>query len=347
MMQNNLGVKFPQVQTDYSIIVCTYNPQHLTFKRVLYSLSELRIPEGVTIECVIVDNNSNNSVENEDYVQEFLEQCPWAKVIEESNQGLTFARIAGVRATTAPIVVFVDDDNELDPHYLEAIHKCYSNYPCVAAWGPGNIRVEFIEPVSEWFDRNFRSLFQERNCAYFEYGCVRATWTSFYPVGTGLVILRSVLDKYCETIMVGRVTSTDRKGNSLSSGGDIQIVWEAVKQGWAAGVSPDLKVNHLIPAKRTSLSYIQRLCFGTGSSYSPALVEAWPEEECRLPQVPRLLRVYRHLLRIALQSFLRGDGYLIKVQWAKYLGEISGLAKALNSPQAVHLENLARKLNFC
>lgn len=159
---------------DFSLLVCTYNPSEQVFRRTLKSIESLVIPVDTQIECIIVDNNSSTPVIQLDYVQEFIQYCPWAKVIKETQQGLIFARIAAFQAAKNSIIVFVDD-NEVSSLYLKELVDLFVKYPSVAAWGPGNVRVELMEGVSDWFSSNCKRFFQEKHIKYTEYGCVPGT----------------------------------------------------------------------------------------------------------------------------------------------------------------------------
>ena len=63
-----------------------------------------------------------------------------------------------------------------------------------------------------------------------------ATWFTFYPIGMGQVIRRAVADNYRRGVESERLSATDRRGTSLASAGDCQIVWEAINMGLAAGM---------------------------------------------------------------------------------------------------------------
>jgi glycosyltransferase involved in cell wall biosynthesis len=309
----------------FSLLVCTYNPDEKIFGRTLKSIESLIIPEDISVECIIVDNNSPTSVEQLVYVREFLEHCPWAKVIQVTQQGLTFARIAGFRAAKNPYIVFIDDDNEVSSSYLEALVHLFGKYPSVAAWGPGNVNVEFMGDVSDWFKENFKNVFQERHVKHNEYGCIQETWTSFYPFGTGLAVRKQVLERYCSEVKSGSLSSTDRQGKSLSSGGDIQIVWEAIKMGDAAGVAPSLAVTHLIPAHRSNLDYVKRLNFGAASSYLPCLTSSFPDlKSCIVNTTPSSLSIVRSVIRRMIKYSIKFKLRLLIIDLASYLGGLSG-----------------------
>jgi hypothetical protein len=308
-----------------SILICSYNPFEKIFRRTLKSVECLIIPTDVPVECIIIDNNSTIPIGQLDYVREFLDRCPWAKVIQEMQQGLTFARIAGFHAANNSFILFVDDDNELSSTYLKAIVELFKEYSVVGAWGPGNVNVEFMGEVSDWFRERFKDLYQERHAKYHEYGLVRETWNSCYPFGTGLVLRREIMDKYCDEVKNGTLCSSDRKGKSLSSGGDNQIVWEGIKMGYAAGVAPTLVVNHLIPPNRSTLDYVKRLSFGTANSYFPSIVSSFPEMKSSvITDLPSNLAIVKTILRTTIARTIKFKFVALSIDLANYLGAVSG-----------------------
>jgi glycosyltransferase involved in cell wall biosynthesis len=334
-----------QKNPDIAIIICTFNPEDRMFLRVLQSIQVLEIAE-LTVECLLVDNNSDPAIATLDYVQAFLKVCPWAKVIVEPQQGLSFARIAGIKASSASIVAFFDDDNEVAPDYLKVAIHHLKIYPGVAIWGPGKVGVEFLDPVSPWFEKHFRSAFHEKNFQQIEYGCVGATWTNFYPAGMGQVLRRDVLEKYCQAISEGQLSFTGRKGNRLSSAEDIQIVWEAIKLGFSVGVSPELKLKHLIPAKRTTLEYIKKLTFGTASSYIPALAESFPAEKSKVAQeIPSNGKILLGIFKRIVLNLPKLSYQLLLIDLIGYLGHYVGVLQATNSKKRQWLHRVVQRLN--
>ncbi len=308
-----------------SILICTYNPDEQIFKRTLNSVASLNVPALLPIECIIVDNNSPVPIEELAYVREFLDRCSWARVITEKQQGLTFARIAGIEASSNSIGIFIDDDNEVVPTYLETITDLFSKYTSVGAWGPGNVNVEFMDSVSDWFRNNFQNVFQERHVRFNEYGCIPETWMSFYPIGTGLCVRREILEKYREEVKNGNLSSSDRKGKALSSGGDIQLVWEGIKMGLAAGVAPALSVNHLIPANRSTLAYVKRLNFGTAACALPCKYGSFPDlKSAEIPAPATTSDILQVLIKSTIKYSLKFKLNLLATDLASYLGYVYG-----------------------
>lgn len=263
---------------DLSIVVPTYNPQERIFSRVLTAIGSL-LARDPHAECLIVDNRSDPPVIDQPYVQAFLQAHPSARVAREQQAGLTFARLTGIRATTAGAIVMFDDDNVPSPEYLETARACLNDYPWVGVWGAGNIDVEFLDPVPAWLQPRARLNHNQRSTSHVKYGCVPASWQEFYPIGMGLVVRRDVAERYRHAVESGVLTATDRQGRLMSSGGDTQIVWEALKMGLAAGVHPQMQVMHLIPGHRATVKYMKRVAFGCGVSYLPALMQSFPEQQ--------------------------------------------------------------------
>jgi hypothetical protein len=332
---------------DLSIVICCYAPVEEVFSRTLAAVRNLNVPEQTQVECVIVDNNNSTPLASLPYVQAFLSETPWASIVVEVRQGLTYARLAGLAATSAPVVIFFDDDNEPAEDYLVIAARCLDQHPDVHVWGPGNTVASFDPSVGSAFREEFAELFQEREFASLQYGCVPAKWEPYYPFGTGMIARRGVLVQYRDRILGGELGSTDRSGKLLSSGGDTQIVWEAVRMGHAAGICPELKMTHVISSHRASRRYIARLLYGTGSSYLPALVESFPAERRRLgADEPSNYEIAVALCKIVAKATLRGRLGNLRIQLARYLGPAVGLINVTGAKNKQWVRTLASRLSL-
>lgn len=264
-------------EMEYSIIICTYNPDERLLKRCLNAVRGLS-NNSPTFEIILVDNNSTIPIEELSYVKDFLGSCSFAFLIKESKQGLNHARLAGVGLSKGKYIVFFDDDNEPDPNYLVRLRYLHLTYPSIAAWGPGLVSVDFIDGlVSEELEMYAREAFQERSETELIYA-KEPSWQSCYPYGTGLCVSRQILEGYADLAKSGRFNIVDRTGNQLTSGGDVQMVLYSISLGSAAGVDPELKLTHIIPGKRTSLDYLKRLTFGNSICYATCLSEVFPDQ---------------------------------------------------------------------
>jgi glycosyltransferase involved in cell wall biosynthesis len=262
-----------------SIIICSYNPDPVIFSRVLNAVARLD-PSAMNAELVLVDNNSPEPIEAK--FSGLLNTIPFPlKVIKEEKSGLTNARIAGFKNSAGEILVFFDDDNEPEPEYLTEVLSAFRQFPNAGIFGPGHITVEFIGNPPDWIPYN-KPYFQERHYESPRYACAE-DWFNFYPPGTGQSVRRIVFSRYYELVKNGILSASDRTGKSLSSAGDVQLVFEAVKMNFAAGVFPGMKLRHLISENKTNSDYLRRLLFGMSSSYPEAYAECFPHTRSVLP----------------------------------------------------------------
>jgi len=329
----------------FAIAICTYNPDLRLLTRLLSALLPIIKSGGETVEVIIVDNNSSPALNSYSEVQDFLAKAPHTQYIIEPKQGLSAARCRAIKATSSPIVVFFDDDNEPAPDYLDILSQYFEKYPNVGVWGPGHIEVEYMDAVDSWFlDHKYK--FQQRKQP-FAYGCELERWGQYCPNGTGFAVRREILNKYLEALESGMLRVTGRKGNQLSSGEDVQIVWEGMKLGFAAGMIPSLRCNHLIPASKANFSYMARQCFGTSSAYIPALLQSFPEKKEQNYNLPSKLQIYMRLTTLKLKQILRPKRkHEISFEIASYVGGLYGIANAMKSERTQEIINLAKSFQL-
>lgn len=260
---------------DYSIVICTYNPDVRLLERCIKAVASLD-STGLTTEVIIVDNNSTKPIEEYESVIEFGNKLSNFAVVKEERQGLLHARIRGIEHSKGRFIVFFDDDNEPFGDYLVQLHELIAAHPNVAAWGPGNVWVDFIDGIDDALKKDALPLFQERHEPHIAYACVRALQPC-YPYGTGLAISRPCAQEYLKRASSNEFSLTGRQGQRLSSGDDTQMVLCCIAAGYAAGISPALKTNHIIPAKRANYAYMKKLTWGTLSAHDPSIKQVFPE----------------------------------------------------------------------
>jgi len=268
---------------DFSIIICSFNPDERLLNRCLQAIANFDVEE-FNYEVILVDNNSKPLLNTFSYIQDFL-NLGHSKYLIAPEQGLVYARIKGIEEADGKYIVFFDDDNEPEKDYLIQLYKLYTLYPNVAAWGPGNIWVEFIDGIPSSIKKSTvtytKNIFQEKHESYITFANIR-NWQSCYPYGTGLSIKQQFLKGYVQKTKQGAFRATGRKGSLLSSGEDLQMVLFCINESAAAGVSPSLKTKHLIPHKRAKFGYLKRLVFGTNLSFHPSLKEVLEEYQVYL-----------------------------------------------------------------
>jgi glycosyltransferase involved in cell wall biosynthesis len=241
------------MQLSLSVILCTHNPRPDYLCRVLASLREQTLP-AEQWEFLLIDNASEQPlVERWD--------ISWhsdGKHIREDELGLTAARLRGIQESSGKLLVFVDDDNLLDPDFLEQATAISARFSVLGVFGAGILEPEFeVHPPLAL--RSHLDLLALRNAA-------SALWTNnprdaqCRPWGAGLCVSRRVANLYRQLVTdLGITAVLDRRGQRMFSGGDDVFSRVAAEIGLHFGVFPDLRITHLIHAGRLNQRHLLRL----------------------------------------------------------------------------------------
>ena len=277
-----MEMSFVNPGIDYSIVICTYNPDERLLTRCLEAVLNLDI-DGIQTEVILVDNNSRMPVESLAYVRRYLVKIPSIKTMIVPAKGLKNARIAAIKEAKGKYIVYFDSNNEPEKDYLRELKKLNDKYPQVAALGPGHVSVDFIDGIEKSIENYARDAFRERHEEAIKFSSL-PEWQACYPFGTGLCINSSLLKEYVNLAREGRFAISDTNGNQLNSGDDMQMVLLCISKGYFAGVSAALKIRQIIPGVRASYKYLQRLVFDTGISYESCIAQVFPEHVDKLKQ---------------------------------------------------------------
>ena len=244
-----------------SVIICTHNPRPDYLRQTLDALKDQTLP-CEQWELLLVDNSSKELLSG----KWDLSWHPNGRHIRENELGLTPARLRGISESQGEIFVFVDDDNVLNPNYLEKAFSIVQDKPFLGAFN-GSIKGIFeIEPP-KWI-QDFVGLMcvGEVKGDRWGYGPLLSA-RSFAPCGAGMVIRADVAKHYAESVHSsierGRL---DRTGKNFISAGDADMAMCACKLGYSVGRLEILRLDHLIPAQRLTKEYILKLVEGLAYS---------------------------------------------------------------------------------
>ncbi len=240
-----------------SVIICTHNPRQSYLAKVLAALRSQSLSTQHW-ELLLIDNKSDRLLETE----VSLAWHPHARHIREDKIGLTAARLCGIENANAPLLVFVDDDNVLQPDYLRHTIDIFQADADLGAIG-GKSLPEFETEPESWIRSVWGCLalrdFGEAALTY-RFGVDPKQHPDFAPIGAGMAIRRAAAEQYRDCILHDpKRKSFDRTGKSLQSGGDCDINLTILNAGWAVGYFPQLELLHLIPANRIDRDYLARL----------------------------------------------------------------------------------------
>ncbi len=298
-------------QPDISVIVCTHNPRADYLNRVLVGLGRQTL-SFQHWELLLIDNASKEQVAD----QFDIGWHPNGRHIREDELGLTPARLRGVAEAAAELLVFVDDDNILDPDYLEQGLRLGKEYPFLGTWG-GQCAPEFeVEPAPEL--KPYLSGLALRTTERDLWTNVAGGWSEAYPYGAGLCIRRGVMTEVQrQSTACGLRQTLGRRGQLLLSGEDYDINLTACDMGLGCGVFLTLKLTHLMPARRVTADYMLRVTYG--HAFSNALLFT---ARGKPPSDPLPTRFKRLLWK----ARLRRQRYPQRAfNWAQMIGAHDGL----------------------
>lgn len=263
------------IMHDLSVIICTHNPKIEYLRRVLEALGRQTIHPD-RWELLLVDNASREPVAG----AIDLSWHPHGRHIQELTLGLAAARLRGIEESSGPLLIFVDDDNVLEPDYLAEALRIGRECAFLGAWGSGSISLEFevqpaahLVPLLPWL-----GLRQVVRPAWSNVtSCSEAT-----PIGAGLCIRRQIGQTYLDHFRSSQVRIFGRRGESLGAHEDFEICWLACKSELGMGIFPQLKISHLIERRRVSDAHILKLVESVNQSQH-ILLHKW---ESIMPRSP-------------------------------------------------------------
>jgi glycosyltransferase involved in cell wall biosynthesis len=263
-----------------SVIICTHNPRRDYLQLVLKALADQALPHRAW-ELLVIDNASETPVASE----WSIDWHPQGRIIREDKVGLTAARLCGFAAAQGEVLVFVDDDNVLNPTYLLDVQSVFQQHPQIGAIGGKSVPQFEITPepwVAEFYKvlaiRDFGNFVQVSEVLKSDQPIF---YPNFAPAGIGLAIRREVFGSYVAQMQDDAARlALGRTGKQLTSGEDNDIVLTAMRQGWRVGYFPSLEVVHLIAADRLERNYLARLNEAATRSWVQVLgihdVRLWP-----------------------------------------------------------------------
>ena len=144
------------------------------------------------------------------------------KILQESRLGLTYARRSGAKQAQYELLLFCDDDNWLEENYIMYGFSIMQEHQEIGILG-GKSEGVFEGTKPDWFDR-----FQKAYVIGQPLPQSGLANESKYIGGAGMLI-RKTIWQLMERLSLRQMLS-DRKGNELSSGGDVEL-W-IMKMTW-------------------------------------------------------------------------------------------------------------------
>ncbi|BCX82135.1 glucosyl-dolichyl phosphate glucuronosyltransferase [Methylomarinovum caldicuralii] len=304
---------------DLSVIICTYNRCH-NLAECFRHLEAQQLDGGLDWEVLLVDNNSTDATR--DFVQDFARNTPLnLHYTFCGEQGLSHARNHGIAEARGRRLVFIDDDIQVTPGWLQAIHDTFEEHDCDAVGGRIHLEIS-LEQLPKWIRPDMYGFL-----GYQDFGDRPYRLDGFreFPFGGNMAIHRRVFDKIglFDTGM-GRKGAGTRKAE-LFKGEETDFFHRLAENGGVIWYQPSALVHHKVLPHQLRRRFFLTLHHNAGILKACRDPTSYPNT---IAGVPRFL--YLQLLR-AIWRYLglavgQGPDYAFRqlMNVAYFLGMIQG-----------------------
>jgi hypothetical protein len=235
-------------------IVCTHERAR-RLEQTLASFERLRVPERQPWELVVVDNASRDATQT--VLDRMAARLPLRRV-HESRLGLSAARNTAVRAAGGELLLFTDDDVDVDRDWLASHLAAAMRWPG-AAYFAGRIDVHFDAPPPRWMLAERRALSGMLGALDLD-GEERRLTPDESPFGPNMAVRRTALAHVAFDERVGR------RGDEQVRGSEFSLFDTLARHGaWGVWV-PGARVTHHVPAEHATWRHFWRYHRGTGQA---------------------------------------------------------------------------------
>ncbi len=250
--------------TSLDICLCTHNPDQPLLRTALHSILS-QTADHCRFSVLLVDSASTPPLRR-DILNDLMACGISCRLIRLEKPGLARARARAIRETGRDLILFVDDDNELSPSYVEQALSIADSDPEIGCFGGKLLLPDHVNPPS-------RITSYVRFLAVRDDGDVAVTrrsadWGIWEPSGAGAVVRRELAELFADRFEAdARVARLGRTGTArLSCGEDNLMMRAAAQLGLKSSYQPTLVLTHHVDPSRFKIAYLLRLLFWFGRS---------------------------------------------------------------------------------
>lgn len=233
-----------------SVVICTYNRAD-KLREALETAAQQETSGGLDYEVVVIDDGST------DHTKEVVEslaaemKAPVRYVYQGGRGGIAPARNRGVEEAAHPWIVFFDDDQLADPHWLEHLAEVARAHGADCIGGPRclDIAPEALAKLGPVC----RGILGEN---LYE-GPPEILTGKELPTTGNLLISKKIFDT------VGIFDA-----NAKSSGEDADLLGRARRAGFDIWTAPKAMVAHMIPEYRLTEPYFRWVSLRWGNQFA-------------------------------------------------------------------------------
>jgi glycosyltransferase involved in cell wall biosynthesis len=237
-----------------SVVICTWNRAGL-LDQTLERLHQLRIPEGVQWELVVVNNNCTDHTD--DVIARHAGHLPIVH-LHEARPGKGHACNLALARAGGDLVAWTDDDVLVDPGWIEGLVSAARAHPEV---------VGFAGPIEPWFvqepDPDLAEAFPALSTGFcgLDLGPESRLLTDKeYVWGANMAFRSSGVRGLTYNTAVGPMP------NKLMLCDDMAYIDKVRKAGGVMLWVPGMRVRHYVDPARMTLPYLEEYNYGLGES---------------------------------------------------------------------------------
>ena len=237
---------------DVTIAICTWNQAGL-LDRTLRRLAELRVPDGLTWEVLVVDNNCTDDTPT--VVSRYADRLPVTRLLEPV-QGLSNARNCALKYAAGDLLIYIDDDVLVDDDWLDAYAVAIARWPNAAYFG-GVIVPKYEGELPTWF-RGHHLLSTNVGEAHDLGATERQLGPGEFPWGCNMAFRRTAVQGFTFRPELGRI------GDDRAACEDEVFCQELADAGMHGVWLPAATIQHIVGPKRLTLPFVRRSFIGRG-----------------------------------------------------------------------------------
>jgi len=306
---------------DISVLICTYN-RAASLRQTLQSCCALVIPEGLTWELLLVDNNSADTTKQ--VCDEFADKLP-LRYIFETRQGKSFALNTAVQSATGELVVFTDDDVTVTPQWIAELWTAADSNHKVSFFG-GPISVLWESPPPKWIEDHWFWRVITVNYSLGEKDLLLSGENSSTFFGANQAFRRYVFQQgfdFSTKLNLG-VNGNTSSAFGRVGGEDGDIQQRLFAAGHQALYVAKASVHHRTAIERTTERFFRTYCRATGIEW--VRNGLGPDGQRRFLHVPPFIwkKCARHTVRFFLRRWTRPAKVWLAEEYemARYQGMI-------------------------
>ncbi|MFA5014771.1 MAG: glycosyltransferase [Actinomycetota bacterium] len=297
-----------------SVIICTYNRSE-SLIGLLNSL--LKNQCDFDYEVLVVDNNSKDKTKEVifSYMPRFNGRL---RYLQETRQGLSFARNTGAIESRGEILAFTDDDCVVDALWLKNIQETMDNFNAECVFG--KILPMWSDLPPDWMKENSNYFYGKLGALDYGDKILRVISEEKEFFGGNLAIRKeALLNLGLFNVALGR------KGASMCAGEDTDLFERMIKKNKIIIYNPLIFVYHRIDKNRMTKKYFRKISFGSGVSYAFILSAGKKNKSHNLPSwyIKKSFKIILSYLLSTL-AFNKAKSFRLELEvincWGVYVG---------------------------